>query len=147
MVSHIRGYHDTIGDLSSRNYSSTNVITQVMGVLYPSAQRHYRRLILLLILLYCYMFRSHDHLQAENILLARITQLTTTYVRGGFNFKRSTFHHKLQNMPRMVQNNLLHYMPKYFKIISTLCDSMPSNHLGLKLRDGAAALLAVIPLN
>jgi hypothetical protein len=47
------------------------------GFLYPSTQRHYRRLILLLMLLYCYMFRSYDHLQAENILLARITQLTT----------------------------------------------------------------------
>jgi predicted membrane protein len=34
-------------------------------------------LILLLILLYCYMFRSYDHHQAENILLARITQLIT----------------------------------------------------------------------
>jgi hypothetical protein len=44
--------------------------------LYPSMQRHYRRLILLLILLYCYMFRSYNHHQAENILLARITQLT-----------------------------------------------------------------------
>jgi hypothetical protein len=39
-------------------------------------QRHYGRLILLLILLYCYMFRSYDHFQAENISLARITQLT-----------------------------------------------------------------------
>jgi hypothetical protein len=44
-----------------------------MGVLYPSTQRHYCRLILLHILLYCYMFRSYDHHQAENILLARIT--------------------------------------------------------------------------
>jgi hypothetical protein len=42
-----------------------------------SEHRHYRRLILLLILLYCYVFRSYDHLQAENILLATITQLTT----------------------------------------------------------------------
>jgi hypothetical protein len=50
-------------------------VNQVMGVLYPSTQHHYRRLILL-ILLYCYMFRSYDHLQAENILLARITRLT-----------------------------------------------------------------------
>jgi hypothetical protein len=41
------------------------------GFLYPSTQRHYRRLILL-ILLYCYMFRSYDHHQAENILLAKI---------------------------------------------------------------------------
>jgi hypothetical protein len=50
---------------------------QVMGVfLYPSTQRHYRRLILLFILLYCYMFRLYDHLQAENILLARITPLS-----------------------------------------------------------------------
>jgi predicted membrane protein len=39
-------------------------------------QRHYRRLILLLIVLYCYMFRSYDHHQAENILIARVTQLT-----------------------------------------------------------------------
>jgi hypothetical protein len=31
----------------------------------------------LLILLYCCMFRSCDHHQAENILLARITQLAT----------------------------------------------------------------------
>jgi hypothetical protein len=31
----------------------------------------------LLILLYCYRFRSYDHHQEENILLARITQLTT----------------------------------------------------------------------
>jgi hypothetical protein len=38
---------------------------EVMGVFIPSTQRHYRRLILLLILLYCYMFRSYDHLQAE----------------------------------------------------------------------------------
>jgi hypothetical protein len=51
---------------------------QVMGIFfYPSTQRHYCRLILLLILLYCYMFRSYDHHQAENILIARITQLTT----------------------------------------------------------------------
>jgi hypothetical protein len=42
------------------------------GFLFMSTQRHYRRLILLLILLYCYMFRSYDHHQAENILLARI---------------------------------------------------------------------------
>jgi hypothetical protein len=51
--------------------------SQVMGVFYPSTQHHYRRLILLFILLYCYMFRSYDHHQEENILLARITQLTT----------------------------------------------------------------------
>jgi hypothetical protein len=44
------------------------------GFLYPSTQRHYRRLILLL---YRYIFRSYDHLQAEKILLAKITQLTT----------------------------------------------------------------------
>jgi hypothetical protein len=51
---------------------------QVMGgFLYPSTQRHYRKLILLLILLYCYTFRLYDHHQVENILLARITQLTT----------------------------------------------------------------------
>jgi hypothetical protein len=50
--------------------------------LYPSTQRYYRRLILLLILLYCYMFRSYDHLQTENILLARITQLTTDPLVG-----------------------------------------------------------------
>jgi hypothetical protein len=50
---------------------------QVMGgFLYPSTQRHYRRVILL-ILLYCCMFRSYDHHHAENILLARITQLIT----------------------------------------------------------------------
>jgi hypothetical protein len=48
-----------------------------MGFLNPSTQRHYCRLILLLILLYCYMFRSYDHLQAENILLSRFIQLTT----------------------------------------------------------------------
>jgi hypothetical protein len=42
-----------------------------------STQRHYRNL--LLILLHCYMFRSYDHHQAENILIARITQLTTQY--------------------------------------------------------------------
>jgi hypothetical protein len=49
-----------------------------MGVcLYPSTQRHYRTLILLLVLLYYYIFRSYDYLQARNILLARITyQLT-----------------------------------------------------------------------
>jgi hypothetical protein len=47
------------------------------GILFPSTKRHYRRLMLLLILLYCYMFWSYGHLQAENILLARITQLTT----------------------------------------------------------------------
>jgi hypothetical protein len=45
-----------------------------MGVLYPSTQRHYRKLILLPTLLYCYMFRSYDHHQAENILFAKITQ-------------------------------------------------------------------------
>jgi hypothetical protein len=27
--------------------------------------------------LYCYMFRSYDHRQAENILIGRVTQLTT----------------------------------------------------------------------
>jgi hypothetical protein len=32
---------------------------------------------LLLILLYCYMFRSYDHHQTENILIARVTQLTS----------------------------------------------------------------------
>jgi hypothetical protein len=32
---------------------------------------------LLLILLYCYIFQSYDHHQAENVLIARITQLTT----------------------------------------------------------------------
>jgi hypothetical protein len=31
----------------------------VMGVFYPSTQRHYRKVNLLLIL-YCYMFRSYD---------------------------------------------------------------------------------------
>jgi hypothetical protein len=50
---------------------------QVMMVFYPPTQRHYRKVNLLLILLYCYMFRSYDHHQAENILLARVTQLTT----------------------------------------------------------------------
>jgi hypothetical protein len=46
---------------------------QVIGrFLYPPTQRHYHRIILLLILLYCYMFRSYDHLQVENILLARM---------------------------------------------------------------------------
>jgi hypothetical protein len=40
----------------------------------PSTQRHYRRLIYYL---YCYMFRSYDHHQAENTLIARVTQLTT----------------------------------------------------------------------
>jgi hypothetical protein len=45
-----------------------------MGFLYPSKQRDYRRLIYYL---YCYMFQSYDHLQLENTLLARITQLTT----------------------------------------------------------------------
>jgi hypothetical protein len=39
---------------------------QVMGFLYPSTQRHYRRLILPLILLYCYMFWSYDYHQVEN---------------------------------------------------------------------------------
>jgi hypothetical protein len=52
-------------------------LQQWWGFLYPSTQRYYRRLILLLILLYCYMFRSYDHHRVENILLARITQLTT----------------------------------------------------------------------
>jgi hypothetical protein len=33
------------------------------GILYPSTQRHYHRLILLLILLYCYMFWLYDHHQ------------------------------------------------------------------------------------
>jgi hypothetical protein len=47
------------------------------GVLYSSKQRHYCMLILLLVLLYSYMSLSYDHHQAENILLARITQLTT----------------------------------------------------------------------
>jgi hypothetical protein len=47
------------------------------GSIFPSTQRHYRRLILLLILLYCYIFRSYGHLQVGNILLARITELTT----------------------------------------------------------------------
>jgi hypothetical protein len=45
-----------------------SVWDQVMEFFYPSTQRHYRRLILLLILLNCYMFRSYDHHQAENIL-------------------------------------------------------------------------------
>jgi hypothetical protein len=51
-----------------------------MLVFYPSTQRHYRRLIyyfIIYIILYCYMFRSYDHHQAENILITRVTQLTT----------------------------------------------------------------------
>jgi hypothetical protein len=60
------------------SYSAMNgVCIRWWEFLYPSLQRHYRRLILLLILLYCYMFRSYDHRQEENILLDRITQLTT----------------------------------------------------------------------
>jgi uncharacterized membrane protein YwaF len=59
-----------------------------MGVLYPSTQRHYLRLILLLILLYCYMFRSYDHHQVENILLARITQLTTDHYNVKYTLKQ-----------------------------------------------------------
>jgi phenylpyruvate tautomerase PptA (4-oxalocrotonate tautomerase family) len=44
----------------------------------PSTQRHYRRLIYyLLYCYYCYIFRSYDHHQPKNILIARVTQLTT----------------------------------------------------------------------
>jgi predicted membrane protein len=31
----------------------------------------------LLLMLCCYMFQSYDHHQAENILITRVTQLTT----------------------------------------------------------------------
>jgi hypothetical protein len=54
-----------------------SLISDDRGFLYPSTQCHYRRLILLLTLLYCYMSRSYGHLQAENMLLVRITQLAT----------------------------------------------------------------------
>jgi hypothetical protein len=48
-----------------------------MGVFIPSTQRHYLRLILLVILLILLHVSVYDHLQAENITLAGITQLTT----------------------------------------------------------------------
>jgi hypothetical protein len=66
------------GCVGLKSYWSTVIIHKGKAILrwwgffYPSTQRHYRRLILLLILLYCYMFRSCDHLQTENILLAWI---------------------------------------------------------------------------
>jgi hypothetical protein len=44
------------------------------GVFYPSTQRQYRRLILLLILLHISVVRPSS---GRNILLGRITQLTT----------------------------------------------------------------------
>jgi hypothetical protein len=36
---------------------------------FPPTQRYYRRVLLYLFLLNCYMFRSYDHLQAEIALL------------------------------------------------------------------------------
>jgi hypothetical protein len=65
---------------------------QVMGFI-PSMQRYYRTLILILILLYCYMFRSCDHLQAENILLARITQLTPDVISLALHWSVHTHTH------------------------------------------------------
>jgi hypothetical protein len=47
-----------------------------MGFLYPSTQRHYRRIILLLKLLHVLIVRPSSD---RNILLARITQLTTDH--------------------------------------------------------------------
>jgi hypothetical protein len=44
------------------------------GFFYPSTQRHYRRLILLLILLHISVVRPSS---SRNIFLARIAQLTT----------------------------------------------------------------------
>jgi hypothetical protein len=49
---------------------------QVMGVSLSVYATSLSLVNLLLILLYCYMFRSYHHHQAENILIARITQLT-----------------------------------------------------------------------
>jgi hypothetical protein len=53
------------------NFMSTiSIRIRWWGFLYPSTQRHNRTLILLLILLYCYMFRSYDHLQARKYIIS-----------------------------------------------------------------------------
>jgi hypothetical protein len=56
------------------NNLNTHKCYQVMGFFYLSTQRHYRRLVLLLILLHVSVLRQSS---CRNILLARITQLTT----------------------------------------------------------------------
>jgi hypothetical protein len=56
---------------------STNIGYQVMGVFIPSTQHHYRKLILLLTLLVLLHVSVVQPSSGRNILLARITQLTT----------------------------------------------------------------------
>jgi hypothetical protein len=46
-----------------------------MGFLCLFTQCQYRRLIFYY--LYCYMLRPYDHLQVENMVIARVTQPTT----------------------------------------------------------------------
>jgi hypothetical protein len=59
-----------VGGLSRLNTRA--LVSSGDGFFYPT-QRHYRRLILL-ILLYCEMIRSYDHLQAEIYLLGQDAQ-------------------------------------------------------------------------
>jgi hypothetical protein len=101
-------------------------------------QRHYLRLILLLTLFYCYMFRSYDHHQVENILLARITQLTTDpffynivdiivivfyntqdTMRGLS--RRETFWSKGYVLNRLHQKSVLMYLNIYFVSKKWIC--------------------------
>jgi hypothetical protein len=65
----IEDYYLTVPDISDEAPGD--------GVFYPSTQRHYRRLILLLILFILLHVSVVRPSSGRNILLARITQLTT----------------------------------------------------------------------